>query len=51
MTEESQACADKMAFDEQTQAEAAAVVAYHQRGAKLKAYRCSDCSLWHLSSA
>ncbi|HEX7633130.1 MAG TPA: hypothetical protein VF401_02260 [Candidatus Saccharimonadales bacterium] len=43
-------CADKLAFDTQKQANAAAVVAAHQYGAKLKSYRCKHCDLWHLSS-
>jgi hypothetical protein len=51
MSEEDQACAGKMAFDTREQAEAAAVVAYHQRGVTLKVYQCSACALWHLSSS
>lgn len=44
-------CADKLAFDTLKQAGAAAVVADYQHGAKLKAYRCRHCRLWHLSSS
>lgn len=43
-------CTEKLAFDTQKQAEAAANVAEYQHGTKLKAYRCRHCSLWHLSS-
>jgi hypothetical protein len=43
-------CNEKMAFDTRKQAEAAATVALYQYGAKLKAYRCRYCGLWHLSS-
>lgn len=43
-------CAEKMAFDTKAEAENAALVAEHQRGVKLKVYRCKDCDLWHLSS-
>lgn len=43
-------CQDKLGFDTQKQARAAAVVADYQHGAKLKVYRCSHCQLWHLSS-
>lgn len=43
-------CADKMAFDTAAGAEAAAVVAEHQHGAKLTWYTCQFCGLWHLAS-
>jgi len=43
-------CKDKLAFDTQRQAKAAAVVAAHQHGTKLKPYRCRHCHLWHLAS-
>jgi hypothetical protein len=43
-------CADKLAFDTQKQAQAAATVALHQYGSKLRAYQCRYCGLWHLSS-
>jgi len=44
-------CHDKLAFATREQAEAvAAVNAYRYKGAKLKAYTCSYCGLWHLSS-
>jgi hypothetical protein len=44
-------CADKLAFDTQKEAKAAAVVADHQHGTKLKTYCCKHCGLWHLASA
>ena len=44
-------CKDKLAFDTQKQAQAAATVALHQRGIKLKTYVCRYCGLWHLSSS
>ena len=44
-------CADKLAFDTPTAAQAAANVADYQHGTKLRAYHCRHCSLWHLSSA
>lgn len=44
-------CVDKLAFDTQKQAKAAATVADFQHGTKLKAYKCKHCQLWHLSSA
>jgi hypothetical protein len=44
-------CKDKLVFDTQKQARAAATVALHQRGIKLKIYVCRHCGLWHLSSA
>ncbi len=43
-------CADKLAFDTNKQARAAAVVAELQHGAKLKTYLCRHCQLWHLAS-
>lgn len=44
-------CSDKIAFDTLKQAQTAATVAGHQHGAKLKAYRCRYCHLYHLSSS
>lgn len=44
------ACADKLAFDSRAQAVGSAVAIKHQRGAKLKPYKCAHCSLWHLAS-
>jgi hypothetical protein len=44
-------CQDKLAFDTQKQARAAAVVAHYQHGVKLSVYRCRYCDLWHLSSS
>jgi hypothetical protein len=43
-------CHDKLAFDTQRQAQAAANVADYQHGTKLKTYKCKHCGLWHLSS-
>jgi len=43
-------CSDKLAFSTQKEAETAAIVAAHQYGSVLKAYRCRYCDLWHLSS-
>jgi hypothetical protein len=44
-------CAEKLVFDTEKQAKAAATVAAHQHGVKLKAYACRYCGLWHLASA
>ncbi len=44
------ACSDKLAFDTQKAADAAAVVADYQHGTKLKSYLCRYCNLWHLAS-
>ena len=44
-------CADKLAFDNQKAAKAAANVAAYQHGATLKTYQCQYCRLWHLSSS
>ncbi len=43
-------CAEKLSFDTKVQAQASAVVADWQHGAKLKVYLCKDCELWHLAS-
>lgn len=43
-------CAEKLVFDTPKQAQAAATVAQYQHGAKLKAYLCRYCRLWHLAS-
>lgn len=43
-------CADKLAFDTERLATAAATVAEYQHGANLRAYVCRYCGLWHLSS-
>lgn len=53
MTEEPETlpCAEKIAFDTQKQARAAANVAAYQHGAKLATYHCRYCGLWHLSSS
>lgn len=43
-------CQDKMAFDSQSEAEAAALTAKWQHGTDLVTYQCQYCQLWHLSS-
>lgn len=43
-------CAGKLVFDSRKQAIGSAVAIRHQRGTKLKPYKCSHCGLWHLSS-
>lgn len=43
-------CKDKLAFDHQRDAQAAATVAFHRFGTRLKVYICRYCGLWHLSS-
>lgn len=43
-------CGQKLVFDDKEAAEAAAVAIDWQRGLPLKAYKCSHCKLWHLSS-
>lgn len=48
--DDSLACDAKLAFDSQKAANAAATTLGYQRGLKLKAYKCADCSLWHLAS-
>ena len=44
-------CADKITFDTQRQAAAAANVADYQHGASVRPYQCRYCDLWHLASA
>lgn len=43
-------CAEKLAFDTERQAAAAANVAEYQHGAHVKPYVCRYCGLWHLAS-
>jgi hypothetical protein len=43
-------CSEKMAFVTKKEADTASLVAAHQRGSKLKSYKCTVCGLWHLSS-
>jgi hypothetical protein len=50
MEDDSLPCSEKLAFDTQKQAQAAATVALHQHGASLRVYVCRHCGLWHLSS-
>jgi hypothetical protein len=49
-TKEQLPCVEKLVFDTQVQAKAAATVAEYQHGTKLKAYHCHYCHLWHLAS-
>ncbi len=44
------ACKEKLRFATQKEAQAAVIVAEHQRGTKLKIYLCRNCGWWHLSS-
>ncbi|HSX28158.1 MAG TPA: hypothetical protein VLF60_01770 [Candidatus Saccharimonadales bacterium] len=52
MDEETDAlpCSEKVAFTTQKDAKAAATIAAHWYGRKLKVYQCIMCGLWHLSS-
>jgi hypothetical protein len=43
-------CANKIAFDTQKEAQAAATLVAHRYGSRLKPYRCTHCDLWHLAS-
>lgn len=43
-------CSDKVVFNKQADANAAALLAEHQHGIKLKSYKCKHCNLWHLAS-
>lgn len=43
-------CVDKIAFDSQKAAQAAATVARYQHGIRVKPYRCKYCNLWHLAT-
>jgi hypothetical protein len=43
-------CHDKLTFDTQKEAAAAANAAHYRYGSKLKVYRCRHCGLWHLAS-
>lgn len=43
-------CEEKLVFDSQEAADGAAVYAKHLHGSKFKVYKCSHCSLWHLTS-
>jgi len=51
MEDEPLPCSEKLAFDTQKQAQAAATVALHQHGTHLHTYVCRYCGLWHLSSS
>lgn len=43
-------CVDKMVFDTKKEAQTASLTADWQHGARLKAYKCKHCHLWHLAS-
>lgn len=43
-------CADKLRFSTEKEASAQATVLEHQRGVRLKAYKCRHCGWWHLAS-
>lgn len=42
-------CADKLVFDTQREADAAAVLARYSHGTQLRSYQCRYCGLWHLT--
>jgi len=44
------ACTEKLAFATRQEAQAAATLAAHRYGSKLKVYCCAYCGMWHLSS-
>jgi hypothetical protein len=44
-------CEGKLRFATQKEANAAATVARHRYGSKLKVYHCLHCGWWHLSSS
>jgi hypothetical protein len=44
-------CSEKLAFDTEKEAKAAANFAKWSYGTKLKTYICKHCGLWHLSSS
>ena len=43
-------CWEKVVFDTKKEAEAAGLAADWQHGARLKAYKCKHCGLWHLAT-
>lgn len=43
-------CANKIAFTNRQQAQAAAAADAYYHGGRLHAYRCQHCDAWHLSS-
>jgi len=51
MSDQELACADKLAFDSEKEAKAAATFAKWSHSTNLKVYKCIDCGLWHLSSS
>ena len=44
-------CAEKLAFNTQKDAKAAALTAQYKHGDRLKIYQCKHCQLWHLTSS
>lgn len=44
-------CEHKLVFDTQKSAQAMATTLKHQKGTKLKPYKCEKCGLWHLTSS
>lgn len=48
--EEKLPCSEKVVFDTRVEAAAAGMAADWQHGAKLRAYKCRHCQLWHLAS-
>lgn len=43
-------CSNKLAFDTEKEAIAAAVTVKYQHGSTVKPYVCTHCGLWHLAS-
>lgn len=43
-------CSEKLAFNTKKAAQATATTAQFQRGVRVKPYRCTYCSLWHLAT-
>ena len=44
-------CSEKLAFATRAEAQAAATVAMHRYGGRLRVYQCRYCEMWHISSA
>ncbi len=47
---DTKACADKMVFETPAAAQAVATTEKFRTGIKLKTYKCSFCTFWHLAS-
>lgn len=43
-------CAEKLVFPTEPQARAAAAVAKHRYGSRLRVYQCRHCGMWHIAS-